>query len=156
MKEKNVNSYYVKNADLLAEIIIFKKTGIANNKLGLMLLTIANNYTTKGNFIGYTWKNDMVGDAMLTCLKYLKNFKPERSSNAFAYVTQICKNSFKAHIKEQKKHSAIKDRCYKGYDKLIENDVEKFSNSAIDYEILSTGKKKKNVRKNGKEVRGSS
>lgn len=142
MGRKNISGHYVKNADLLAEIIIFKQTGIATDNLGYMLLSIANNYTTKGNFIGYTWKNDMVGDAMLTCLKYLKNFDPARSSNAFAYITQICKNSFKAHIKEQKKHSEIKDRCYQGYVSLVEYTNDK-GQKAIDYEILSSGKKRK-------------
>jgi DNA-directed RNA polymerase specialized sigma24 family protein len=137
-RRKN-DGHYVGNAELLAEIIIFKRTGIATDKLGGMLLKIANNYTTKGNFIGYTWKNDMVGDAMLTCLKYLKNFNPERSSNAFAYITQICKNSFKAHIKLQKRHSEIKDRCYKNYNVLVDS----FGDTAIDYEVLNDKKRKK-------------
>jgi len=145
---KNINGHYVKNADLLSEIIIFKQTGIATDNLGYMLLSIANNYTTKGNFIGYTWKNDMVGDAMLTCLKYLKNFDPARSSNAFAYITQIIKNSFLAYLKEQKKHAEIKDTCYKRYSELVDKDSDKFgATSAINYEIMAEGKKKKRGKK---------
>lgn len=139
---KDGNGHYVRNSDLLAEIIIYKQTGIATDRLGHMLLSIANNYTTKGNFIGYTWKNDMVGDAMLTCLKYLKNFDPNRSSNAFAYITQICKNSFKAHIKEQKRHSEIKDKCYQGYVSLVD-DVSMAGQRGINYEILSSARKRK-------------
>jgi DNA-directed RNA polymerase specialized sigma24 family protein len=150
---KNVNGHYVKNADLLAEIIIFKQTGIVTDRLGGMLLSIANNYTTKGNFIGYTWKNDMVGDAMLTCLKYLKNFNPERSSNAFAYITQIIKNSFRAYLKEQKKHAQIKDICYNRYIELVQSDPEKFGNTtAINYEILADSKKGKRGKKPDKIV----
>lgn len=142
MGRKNNSGHYVKNADLLTEIIVFKQTGVITENLGRMLLSIANNYTTKGNYIGYTWKSDMVGDAMLTCIKYLKNFDPARSSNAFSYCTQICSNSFKAYIKAQKKHSIIKDRCYQGYADLVEYTIND-GTKAIDYEILSPGKKRR-------------
>ena len=108
----NGNNFYIKNADLLTEIVEFKKAGRASENLGKMLLSIAKNFSSKGNFSGYTWRSDMVSEAVLTCLKYLKNFDPNRSNNAFAYITQICNNSFKAYIKTQNKHSRIKDMCF--------------------------------------------
>ena len=101
--------YYVNNKDLLKEVIDFKKKGIASNALALMLINIAKRYSSKGSFARYTWREDMVSEAVLTCIKYLKNFNSEKSDNAFAYVTQICKNSFKAYIKKQTKHKEIKD-----------------------------------------------
>ena len=105
------NGYYVKNKDLIVEVIKFKEDGVASEELGQMLLAIATKLSTKGNFAGYTWRQDMISEAVLTCIKYLRNFKPEKSQNPFAYVTQICKNSFKAYIKKQKTHSLIKDTC---------------------------------------------
>ncbi len=134
---------YINNDELLAEVIIFKKNGIATEELGKMLLSIANHYSTKGNFSGYTWKKDMVSEAVLTCLKYLKSFNPDRSNNAFAYITQICKNSFKAYIKNQKKHMEIKDVCYQRYNEIIESGEYHFNQDSIDYRIMANPPKKR-------------
>jgi hypothetical protein len=127
---------YVKNDELLKEIIIFKSVGHASEQLGMMLMKIAAHYSSKGSFSGYTWVSDMRSDAVLTCLKYLKNFDPQKSSNAFAYVTQICKNAFKAFIKNQNKHGEIKDICYNSYQNFIDNQGESYMRKAIDYERI--------------------
>jgi len=105
--------YYIRNSDLLPEIVKYKENGCASESLGKMLMTIASNFSSKGSFSGYTWREDMVSDAVLTCLKYLKNFDEKKSQNAFGYITQICKNAFLTYIKDQNKHSVIKDICYK-------------------------------------------
>jgi len=125
--------HYIRNADLLREVIRYKETEVFSEELGAMLLTIARNYASKGSYSGYTWVPDMVSEAVLTCVKYLKNFNPEKSTNAFAYVTQICKNSFKAFIKDQHKHKDIKDLCYKSYTKFIESQ-KAYTLSGINYE----------------------
>lgn len=127
---------YVSNAELLLEIVDFKSTGIASEELGQMLLAIANNYSSKGNFVGYTWRNDMVAEAVLTCIKYLKNFNPEKSTNAFSYVTQICKNSFKLYIKDQNKHSKIKDICFNTITEFRRDNEETYTQKSLDYEQL--------------------
>ncbi|HRR48401.1 MAG TPA: sigma factor [Bacteroidales bacterium] len=129
---KKDDNYYIKNSDLLAEIVVYKTKGRASEELGKMLLTIAENFSSKGSFAGYTWKKDMISEAVLTCLKYLKNFDEDKSQNAFAYITQICKNAFLTYIKEQNKHSDIKDICYREYMFL----VNKPSSSAIDYQSI--------------------
>ena len=108
---------YVNNADLLVEICDYKTNGFMSEKLGEMLLAIANNFSSKGNFASYTWREDLVADGVLTCIKYLKNFDPAKSSNAFAYITQIYYHSFLNYIKVQNKHSEIKDHLYQ---KMVE------------------------------------
>lgn len=109
MSKKN----YVNNADLLVEINDYKTTGIMSEKLGEMLLEIANNFSSRGNFANYTWREDLVADGVLTCIKYLKNFDTNKSSNAFSYITQIYYHAFLNYIKMQNKHSEIKDVLYK-------------------------------------------
>jgi len=133
MSKRDDDGYYVKNSDLLAEIVEFKRTGKASEELGKMLMTIAENFSSKGSFAGYTWKKDMQSEAVLTCLKYVKNFDETRSTNAFAYITQICKNSFLTYIKDQNKHSDIKDICYKRYMQMVNNRVD---DGAIDYQKI--------------------
>lgn len=137
---KKKGEHYVTNNDLLAEIIKFKKDGKMSETLGKQLLTISAHYSTKSNFSGYTWKQDMISESVFTCVKYLKNFNPEKSTNAFAYVTQIIKNSFKLYITDQKKHSKIKDVCYKGYElyQAENREVIQYSQKSLNYEnILS-------------------
>lgn len=128
--------HYINNDDLLKEVIIYRETGRASEVLGKMLLTIAENFSSKGNFSGYTWKKDMESEAVLTCLKYLKNFNPELSTNAFAYITQIYNNSFKLYIKDQNKHSSIKDLCYKGYNSMITTTESSFQQKSFNYEEI--------------------
>ena len=140
IKTKKKSEHYVSNNDLLAEIIKFKNDGVMSEELGKMLLSISTHYSTKSNFSGYTWKQDMISEAVFTCVKYLKSFKPEKSTNAFAYVTQIIKNSFKLYITDQKKHSKIKDACYRGYEmyKTENRENRHYTQKSLDYEnILS-------------------
>jgi hypothetical protein len=111
---------YVDNKELLKEVESYKKTKIMSEVLGGMILQIAKNYATRGSFAGYTWTDDMIGEAVLTCVKYLKSFDSNKykSPNPFAYITKICENSFIAYIKNQNKHSKIKNTLYCTYDDL--------------------------------------
>ncbi len=138
---KRVTHKYVTNKELLPEIIKFKETwceeekkGEPSEELGRMILLIATRYADKGNFTNYTWKDDMIGDAVLTCLKYIKNFNPEKSQNPFAYITTICRNAFINHIKKQHRHSEIKDVCYKRHEILFDGPV--YLCKAINYQRL--------------------
>lgn len=155
---KKKSSYYVKNKELLNEIIEYKKEynkyindlklskkngtktpnwpGI-NDKLGKMIFNIATGLAKKGQFTGYTYKDEFISDAVLANAKYIKNFNPEKSTNAFAYVTQICYNAFINRINKEKKHSNIKDTCYKNQEIIKDSN---FSDQAVDYTKLKTDK----------------
>jgi DNA-directed RNA polymerase specialized sigma24 family protein len=131
----NKKTYYVKNKDLLPEIRKYKATKVISDELGSMILQIARNYSNKGNFANYTWKEDMIGDAVLTCVTYLHNFNPDKSKNPFAYITTICHNAFLNFIKKQKKHGDIKDICFKGY-QIIMDEAYILKSKGINYAIL--------------------
>lgn len=122
------NTYYIKNSELLIQIQRFKNTckydeagkyiknsGRMDEELGASVLKIARGLCSKGNFSGYTWTDDMIGEAVLTVCKYMHNFNPEKSDNPFAYITQICNHAFKNYLKGQKKHSVIKDKLMNGF-----------------------------------------
>ena len=113
---------YIDNDELLEEIKKFKKTNKCSERLGEMILLIATNYSNLGSFNGYTWKDDMIGEAALTCLKYLHNFDPDKQikPNPFAYIGTIVHRSFVNFIKKQKKHKYIKDYCFNNY-KLLDS-----------------------------------
>jgi DNA-directed RNA polymerase specialized sigma24 family protein len=128
--------YYVKNSDLLPHIHEYRETGIVSEELGGYLYKIAFNYANKGSFYGYTWKEDMVSEAVLTCIKYMYNFNPmaQKRPNPFAYFTTIIHNAFLNYIRKQKKHSKIKDICWKNCYLLDKEEI--YQTKAIDYRVM--------------------
>ena len=92
--------------------LISERNGIdpkSYEAFGAMLILIIKNMMKKPNFSGYTYRDDFYSETNYKILKYIKNFNhkliSERSGqavNAFAYVSQIVKNSF-IFIIEQKK-----------------------------------------------------
>jgi len=145
MKIKNKSGQYVKNADLVREIIDFKTTGIASETLGHYLMLIAAGILSKGNFCSYTYKSDMASEAVLTCIKYLRSFDPARG-NAFAYVTQICKHSAVAFIKKEHRHADVKSKCYDNYENMVLAQMEDVDTKAICYQDYGE-KRKRNKKK---------
>lgn len=102
-------TFYLKNADLLAEVIKCKEAGKLSNKLAKMLYMLTSRYATKPNFSGYTYIDDMVAEALADLCKNALKFKPERSSNPFAFYTQCIHNSFLGYLNNEKKHRRIRD-----------------------------------------------
>jgi DNA-directed RNA polymerase specialized sigma24 family protein len=138
--DPNSKKNYVTNSQLMPYIFKYRETGTVPEELGAMLLKIAENYSNKGSFHGYTWKDDMVADAVFTCIRYIHNFDPIRyeDPNPFAYFTSIVRNAFLNYIRKQKKHSKIKDVCYNNCH-LIEKDKDFFETKGIDYTKLKDG-----------------
>jgi DNA-directed RNA polymerase specialized sigma24 family protein len=50
----------------------------------------------------------MISDGIENCLQYLDNFNPAKSSNPFAYFTQIIYYAFIRRIQKEKKQTTIK------------------------------------------------
>lgn len=104
--------------------------------IGECILLMANRLAQKANFVNYTFKDDMIGDAMESCLRYLHNFNPERSTNAFAYVTQILHNAFVRRIQRERRNSYTKailiSHGMPGYD-VQEGDDNDYTNTYVDF-----------------------
>lgn len=133
---------YITNKELIPVLDRYKESGIVDDELGEMFYRIAKNLSNKANWSSYTWKEDMIQEAVFTCTKYIKNFDLKKSQNPFAYITQICYHAFVAYVKKQKKHSHIKDTCYKQIDRLDEqNNI--WINKGIDYTVLVSKDKKR-------------
>ena len=115
----NKKNHDVNNADLLAAMVEYKKAlKLAKKKgetaprvpeyIGECLYKIAEHLSFKPNFIGYTFREDMIGDALLNCLEYIHNFDPEKSKNPFAYFTQIMYYAFIRRLDREKKNQVLK------------------------------------------------
>ena len=80
----------------------------ATNYIGDCFVKIATHLGYRGNFIGYTYRGDMVADGIEDCLLRMRNFNPEKSNNPFAYFTQIIWFAFLRRIEKEKKQQYIK------------------------------------------------
>lgn len=130
------NVHYVNNKEMLEEFKLYKQSGVISNELGDMFLKIAKNLLNKSNFIGYSsqWKEEMLGDALLICIKYSKNFNPEKSNNPFGYISRFCYNAYIEYIKKQKRHGQTKETLYKNKDMVNHDNF--YSYASIDYTDL--------------------
>ena len=115
--------HYVNNKTLYEEMIKFKeKTDIAiaeekrlpqiPNYVGECFLLICNKLASKPNFSGYSYKDEMISDAIENCVSAAHSFNPEKSNNPFAYFTQIAWNAFIRRIAKEKKQSYIKHKNF--------------------------------------------
>lgn len=132
---------YVNNAEFLESIIAHKKaceeaenSGDEEpripNYIGLCLYKISTRLASRPNFSGYTYKDDMISDGLENAIQALGNFDPSKSSNPFAYFTQIIWYAFLRRIEKEKKQLYIKH-------KVVENSV--IHGTAIDKNTGDSG-----------------
>lgn len=110
---------YVNNKSLLEALIQYRndckdaeESGDPTPKIpeyiGECIFLIATRLATKPNFSGYSYKDDMISDGIENCIQYIHNFDPDKSSNPFAYFTQIIWYAFLRRIQKEKKQMYIR------------------------------------------------
>ena len=141
-------AHYVNNAEFLAALIEHKKKCVEAEEKGLekprlpnyvgeCILKIANHLAYKPNFINYSYRDDMVLDGIENCIMYSHNFDPDKSSNPFAYFTQIIYYAFLRRIQKEKKQSYIKgkliqDMPFEAFE-LQEGDDGEYHNAYLEF-----------------------
>ena len=113
MQKRKRSEHYVNNKEFL-EAIVKYKNDVAEaaekgepkpritNYLGECFLKIATHLSYKPNFVNYMFREDMICDGIENCVQYIHNFNPEKSSNPFAYFTQIIHYAFLRRIQKEK------------------------------------------------------
>lgn len=71
--------------------------------IGECIYLICTNMSYKSSFNNYTYKEDMIGDSIENCVRYIKNFNNEKNNNAFGYVSTIAYYAFVRKIKKENK-----------------------------------------------------
>lgn len=129
--------HYVSNKDFtlaVAEYVVLlnksKENGTEKPRMseyiGECIYKISTRLSTRPNFINYTYRDEMICDAIENCIQYIGNFNTEKSNNAFAYVTQICYYAFLRRIQKEKKQVYIKQKS------TMESSITMDSFSTID------------------------
>lgn len=144
--------HYVNNKDFYEAIVVYKAklrenpNTIVPNYIGECIVAICNKLSTKPNFIGYSFRDEMIGDGIENCIASVDGFDPEKSSNPFAYFTQIAWNAFIRRIAKEKKQQYIKhknmqnsfvvgeleDHSYGDTNTLIQHKSNQLSDDIID------------------------
>ena len=105
--------------------------------MGECFYKIATHLSYRPNFINYTYREEMIGDGIENCIRYAKNFNPDKSKNPFAYFTQIIYYAFIRRITKEKKQTSIKQKIIdntstKTYD-IMEGDDDVYSNTYMEF-----------------------
>ena len=85
------------------------KKGQATNKLAMMWMKLVDRYATRGNVRGYTYNDEMKGQAILQLSQIGLQFDESKSNNPFAYYTAAVTNSFVRVINLEKRNQNIRD-----------------------------------------------
>lgn len=123
-KVKKEKIHYVSAKEFEEGIRSFYASGTLTQYLGESVSKIANGLSYAPNFINYSYRDEMVGDAivkMMTALKH-KKFNLDSGYSPFSYFTTIAFHAFINRIKKEKKHhetlEQYREKMY--MDKMIE------------------------------------
>lgn len=120
-------AHYVDNKKFLEALIEYRQQVVhaqenglekpqVSRYLGECFIKIATHLSYKGNFINYTFKDDMISDGIENCLTAVEKFDPAKSTNPFAYYTQIIYFAFIRRIQKEKKQQVAKYRMLENID----------------------------------------
>lgn len=140
MKPKD-KPHYVNNAEFSQAVVDYvtlcneaKEQGrgkpVVTNYIASCFLKICEGLSHKANFVRYTYREEMMMDAVENCLKAIENYNLDKATrtgkpNAFAYFTQIAWYAFLRRIEKEKKQQEIKLKY------LAESDISQLINDEL-------------------------
>lgn len=83
--------------------------GSITNKLAKMFILMVNKYAQRGNWRGYTYLDEMKGQALLQLAQMGLQFDEYKSDNPFSYYTASVSNSFTRVLNLEKKNQDLRD-----------------------------------------------
>lgn len=147
-KQPKAGAHYVDNKKFYEALVEYRKQideatakgeeiPIVPNYIGECFVKIATHLSYKANFINYTFKDDMISDGIENCLTAVAKFDPTKSTNPFAYYTQIIYFAFIRRIQKEKKQQETKYELIKNMDidSLITQDQDsgEFTNQFLEF-----------------------
>ena len=128
--------HYVNNKEFSQAVVDYVKTvrearekgeddPVVTDYIARCFLKISEGLSHKSNFVRYTYREEMVMDAVENCLNAIGNYNIEAATrkgkpNAFGYFTQICWFAFIRRIKKEKRQQDVKLKY------LAESGIEEF------------------------------
>jgi DNA-directed RNA polymerase specialized sigma24 family protein len=105
-KKPNKKTYYVNPKEFLQNLKDYYVTDNLIDELAEAVYKIAVGLSYSPNFINYSYKDEMIGDAVVKMIAAVKNkkFRIDSPSNPFSYFTTIAYHAFINRIKKEKKY----------------------------------------------------
>ena len=163
--------HYVNNSDFSTAVVEYvekvddarkKKNNIPKvpDYIAQCFLKIAEGLSHKANFIRYTYREEMVMDAVENCLKAIGNYNLEAATrtgkpNAFAYFTQITWYAFLRRITKEKKQQEIKLKYLtkSGIDSFIDTGSEATASDTATHFVDTLRDRIQRVRSSDEEMK---
>jgi DNA-directed RNA polymerase specialized sigma24 family protein len=114
--------YYISPKEFKESLKRFYDSDVLTDDLAENVKKIAYGLSYNSNFINYTYKDDMIGDALIKMYSALsrKKYSFDTESNPFSYFTTIAFNAFINRIKKEKRHhEAEKNYREKVYEDIM-------------------------------------
>lgn len=148
--------HYVNNAQFSTAVVEYctdlqearnteKELPKVTDYIAQCFLKIAEGLSHKSNFVRYTYREEMVMDAVENCLKAIENYNIEKATrtgkpNAFAYFTQISWYAFLRRIEREKKQQDIKMKYIdeSGIETFLDNELGDDQSAAVAQAFIDT------------------
>lgn len=110
-RDKTSSKHYLSNKNLLAAFLESREKDEMTPEFARMLQMLAERYSYHQWFNGYTYRDDMVAEAVLNLCTNWRKFDPDKQTtpNPFAYYTQAVYRSFLSYLAAERNQSNIKD-----------------------------------------------
>ena len=124
MADPKKKAHYINNKEFSYAVVEYVKTAndakakdepvpVVTDYVAQCFLKISEGLSHRPNFVRYTYREEMVMDAVENCLRAIGNYNIETATrtgkpNAFSYFTQICYYAFIRRIMKEKKQQDIK------------------------------------------------
>jgi len=163
--------HYVNNSDFSTAVVEYvervekarkedTKIPTVPDYIAQCFLRIAEGLSHKANFIRYTYREEMVMDAVENCLKAIGNYNLEAATrtgkpNAFAYFTQITWYAFLRRITKEKKQQEIKIKYLtkSGIDSFIDTGSETAASDTATHFVDTLRDRIQRVRSTDEEIK---
>lgn len=114
---------YLSNKEFVAEVVKCQEEGQISDRLARMFMLLAEKTSTHRFFVRYPYREDLISEGILACVKAYKKFDVNRQTesgepNAHAFYTSCIFNAFKMYTKNQYNQKNIKDAL------LVENNMD--------------------------------
>lgn len=143
-----MKNHYIDNIKFLEEMTIYKdqydlakqnNTPLPkiSNYIGYCFMKIAENLSRKSYVNGYTFRDELILDAIENCVQACHNFDYKISDNPFAYFTRVTHFAFIRRITKEKKQLYIKYKATEQIGIIDESLLEDDTNNSKGFEMYS-------------------
>jgi len=99
---------YGPHKTLVEQIISSRQIGEVSPHLMKSFVRIATAVANKSNFVNYSYKEDMISEAVLSMIKYWDRIQLDKTDHPVAYFAVLAQNACFGIINREKKQQEIK------------------------------------------------